>query len=376
MKRILFSGGGTAGSVSPLLAIVDEIKSRSADIVHQPAGQPVNDFEFLWIGTRQGIERGMVEKEGIAFKSIFSGKLRRYFSWKNFTDIALLKLGFWQSFFIMLKWRPDLVISAGGFVSVPVVWAAWLLRVPCLIHQQDVRPGLANKLMAPFAKVITVTFEKSLEDYGKKAVWTGNPVRKRMTALPDAHFFQLKTGLPTLLIVGGGTGAMFINRLVADCIHDLLKLSQVIHVTGKNKSAHSAAPNDAASRPQQLIENYHSFEFLNVDQFSEAMQKADLVVTRAGLATLSELSFLGKPIIIIPIPGSHQEENARIFAGHGAAVALAQKNLTAEKFIKQIKNILSDPSKMFHLKNNISQIIRSHANKMVAKIVDEILVNN
>jgi len=361
-KKILLSGGGTAGSVSPLLAIADEIKGRTSDAGHQPADQSSSEFNFLWIGTRNGIEKGMVEKENILFKAIFAGKFRRYFSWKNFTDILLFKLGFWQAFFIMLKWRPDLVISAGGFVSVPVVWAAWFLRVPCLIHQQDVRPGLANKLMAPFAKIITVTFKKSLNDYGKKAIWIGNPVRKRIAASPSINFFQLKDGLPTILIVGGGTGAMFINRLVAESINDLLKFSQVIHVTGKNKS----------TLKPETHPNYHSFEFLNVDQFSEAMQKSDLVVTRAGLSTLTELSYLGKPIIIIPIPGSHQEENAEIYKAYNAAVVLDQNTLTKDSFLKTIESILSDPAKISALKNNISRLLKPRASQEMSKIISKL----
>lgn len=371
-KKILLTGGGTAGSVSPLLAIADEIRGRTSDARYQPARLPAGDFEFLWIGTRNGIERAMVEKENIAFKSIFSGKLRRYFSWKNFTDILLLKLGFWQAFFIMLKWRPDLVISAGGFVSVPVVWAAWLLGVPCLIHQQDVRPGLANRLMAPFAKVITVSFEKSLKDYGAKAVWTGNPVRKCVSLLPGTHFFQLKKGLPTLLIVGGGTGAMFINQLVADSIHDLLNFSQVIHVTGKNKQT---GPSHVSARNMlnKTKDNYYCFEFLDARQMAEAMQKADLVITRAGLSTLAELSFLGKPIIIIPIPDSHQEENAGIYKESGAAVVLNQKSAAPSLLIKEIESLLSNPNKITGLKNNISMLGKPRAREEMLKIITKLI---
>ena len=163
--KILLTGGGTGGSVAPLLAIAESLTMQ----------------DFLWLGTKSGPERKMVEEAGIKFKAISGGKLRRYFSFKNLGDIFKIKLGFFQSLFIMLKWRPNLVMSAGSFISVPVVYAAWLLRVPALIHQQDVKAGLANKLMAPFSKVITVAFEKSLADYGKKAIWIGNPVRQSLT---------------------------------------------------------------------------------------------------------------------------------------------------------------------------------------------------
>lgn len=343
--------------MSPLLALVDEIRSRP-----EKAG-----YDFLWIGTREGVEKPMVEKEGIPYKAIFAGKLRRYFSWKNLLDIIFIKFGFWQALFIMLSWRPDLVITAGGFVSVPVVWAAWILRVPALIHQQDVRPGLANKLMAPFAKVITVTFEKSLADYGKKAVWTGNPVRKNISSPARSNAFKLKQGLPTILIVGGGTGAKFINDLVAGSINKLTKFCQIIHTTGNGKMEKNL-PGDIAAE-----KNYHSFEFLGAEKIAEAMQKADLVITRAGLSTLTELSFLGKPLIIIPIPDSHQEDNARIYAEHDAALVLNQKDLTAEKLIKEIENILSNPQKMTGLKNNISLLSKPRAREDLVKVIEKLI---
>ncbi|MFA6393284.1 MAG: UDP-N-acetylglucosamine--N-acetylmuramyl-(pentapeptide) pyrophosphoryl-undecaprenol N-acetylglucosamine transferase [Patescibacteria group bacterium] len=369
-KRILFSGGGTAGSVSPLLAIYDRITSPPTPLLIKERGE----FEFFWIGTKNGIEREMVKREGIPFKAIYSGKLRRYFSLKNFSDIFFLKLGFFQSLFIMLKWRPDLVMSAGGFVSVPVVFAAWVLRVPALIHQQDVRPGLANKIMAPFAKVITVTFEKSLKDYGEKAAWVGNPARKVLTTknsqLKTQNFFKgadEDNNLPVLLIVSGGTGAMFINNLVAKSKSELTKFCQVIHVTGKNK-----IPN---SIPQIVGPNikYHLFEFLPADKMAEAMKKADLVITRAGMSFLTELSFLGKPAIIIPIPDSHQTDNARVFLEREAAVILEQKNLDEDKFVFQVKSLLTDVRTREKLSANISRIMKPGANEEMLKIISRLL---
>ena len=165
--RILLTGGGTSGSVTPLLAVVDELGKK--------------DFEFLWIGTKKGPERIMVEKEGIRFKKILAIKLHRYVSiytliYTLFSPIFFI-FGFIQSFFIILKFRPQWILTTGSFVSVPVVWVGWFLRRKILVHQQDVQTGLANKLMAPCARIVTVTFEKSLEDYGKKAKWIGNPAR-------------------------------------------------------------------------------------------------------------------------------------------------------------------------------------------------------
>ncbi|MFA6106739.1 MAG: undecaprenyldiphospho-muramoylpentapeptide beta-N-acetylglucosaminyltransferase [Patescibacteria group bacterium] len=367
-KRILFSGGGTAGSVSPLLAIYDELTSPPAPLIG--GGETGEGYEFLWIGTKHGVERAMVEKEGIPFKAIYSGKLRRYFSLKNVSDIFFLKLGFFQSLFIMLKWRPNLVMSAGGFVSVPVVFAAWCLRVPVIIHQQDVRPGLANKLMAPFAKIITVTFEKSLVDYGKKAVWTGNPVRQSLAEnrrqKTDDRNFESSSNLPVLLVVGGGTGAMFINNLVAESLSELTKFCQIIHVTGKNKSP---IPNH-----QSLITNYHSYEFLPADKMASAIKKADLVVTRAGMSFLTELSISGKPSIIIPIPDSHQSDNAGYFAERSAAIVLEQAGLSPEKFVSRIKQLLADVKALEKLRANISRVMKPGASVEITKIINQLLL--
>ncbi|MFA6215893.1 MAG: glycosyltransferase, partial [Patescibacteria group bacterium] len=205
--KILFSGGGTIGSVSPLIAVYEEIKKQ-----HPGA-------EFLWLATSDGPEDKLIGSYQIPLKKIFAGKFRRYFSWQNFFDPILIIFGFFQSLLIILKFKPQAVISAGGFVAVPVTWAAWLCRRPVLILQQDIRPGLANKLMARFASIIAVAFPKSLADFpGPKTVLTGNPVRPEILAgsrEAGYKFFNFSPQLPTVLILGGGTGALSINRLVA-----------------------------------------------------------------------------------------------------------------------------------------------------------------
>lgn len=348
-KRILLTGGGTGGSVAPLLAIAENLV----------------DCDFLWIGTKNGIEREMVEKEKINFKAVASGKLRRYFSARNFIDPFLILAGFFQSLFVILKWNPDIVITAGSFVSVPVVWAAWLLGVPILVHQQDVRPGLANKLMAPLAKIITVTFEKSLKDYGKKAVWTGNPIRKNFELLNNQNqknkFFDIKSNLPIIFVVGGGTGAKAINSLIEGILSEIIKICQVIHVAGKSKS-------------QSIrTENYYPFEFLSVEQMAEAYSLADVVVSRCGMGTLTELSFLSKPSILIPMPDSHQEGNAEVYRENGAAVVLDQKDLTSQILFNEIEKIINNTEIKEKLSENIGNVMKKEANEAIVKIVDIVL---
>lgn len=343
--KILLTGGGTGGSVTPLLAIYDELKNES-------------EFEFLWLGTKFGPGKVMVEKAGIKFKAISGGKLRRYFSFKNFLDIIKIKIGFFQALFIMIKSRPDLIMSAGSFISVPIAWAAWVLRVPVLIHQQDIVAGLANKLMAPFAKIITVTFESSLKDYGKKAIWIGNPIRREL----KINSLKTHNHLPVVLIIGGGTGAMAINELVKDSLSQLVKLCHVIHITGEKRNISNTE-----------IVNYKNYEFLDVEKMIEVLHAADLVITRAGLGFLSELSYLGKPSIIIPMPDSHQEVNAEFFKNRKAAIVINQKDLTAENFTHMIKDLLADEKILTNLSVNMAQAMKKGANQEMVKIIKSLL---
>lgn len=343
--KIFLTGGGTGGSVTPLLAIYDELKNES-------------EFEFLWLGTKFGPGKVMVEKAGIKFKAISGGKLRRYFSFKNFLDIIKIKIGFFQALFIMIKSRPDLIMSAGSFISVPIAWAAWVLRVPVLIHQQDIVAGLANKLMAPFAKIITVTFESSLKDYGKKAIWIGNPIRREL----KINSLKTHNHLPVVLIIGGGTGAMAINELVKDSLSQLVKLCHVIHITGEKRNISNTE-----------IVNYKNYEFLDVEKMVEVLHAADLVITRAGLGFLSELSYLGKPSIIIPMPDSHQEVNAEFFKNRKAAIVINQKDLTAENFTHMIKDLLADEKILTNLSVNMAQAMKKGANQEMVKIIKSLL---
>lgn len=343
---MILTGGGTGGSVTPLLALAEKLDKGN----------------LLWIGTENGPERNMIEDEGIRFISIKGGKLRRYFDWKNFSDLLLITAGFFQSLVILLKFRPRLVLSAGSFISVPVVWAAWVLRIPVLVHQQDARPGLANRLMAPFAKIITVTFEKSIKDYGKKAVWTGNPIRLSLEADGNRKYFGLKDNLPTVLVLGGGTGAVAINDLVVESLDELTGFCQIIHVAGKGKI-------DAAINK----DNYKVFEFLNAEQLREAYAVSDIVVSRAGMGTLTELSYLGKPAIMIPMPDSHQEDNARIFKEKEAAIVLDQKGLDVDVFVREIENLLKDKNLQRKLIGNIKKVIKGGANETIMILIRRFL---
>jgi UDP-N-acetylglucosamine--N-acetylmuramyl-(pentapeptide) pyrophosphoryl-undecaprenol N-acetylglucosamine transferase len=353
-KTIILSGGGTGGSVAPLLAIAEEIKRKDSQV------------NFLFVGTRKGKpEKKMVQESHLPFCAIFSGKLRRYFSWQNFIDPFYIILGFVQSFFILLKYRPWAVVSAGGFVAVPLSLAARLVRVPVFIHQQDIVPGLANKILAPLAEKITVSFKKSLSDFpSKKVVFTGNPFRKIILQGDRArafHRFNLQTGLPVLLIMGGGTGAKNINEFIFKIIPCLVKFCQVIHLTGKNKG-------QAIVQEDLTINRYHQIEFLT-REMPDVYKVADLVITRAGLGALTELSVLAKPSLVVPIVDSHQEINAQYFKEKEAIVLVREKELIADKFLNQVENLIKNQEELNRLSRQIHQLAQLRAGEKIADLI-------
>lgn len=352
-KKIIISGGGTGGSVTPLFQIYRDLKDK---------------FDFIFVGTYSGLEVEMVKKEGIVYRPILSGKWRRYFSFKNFIDFFKIFLAFWQSLFLLIKERPGLVVSAGGFVAVPLSWAAWILKIPVIIHQQDVVPGLANKIMSRVANIITVTFSTSLKAYGKNAKLIGNLgpdfSKTKLSHNEVLDKYKIKdSSLPLILVLGGGTGSLFLNKLIKDSLNDLIKFSRVIHVVGSSlRDIENNFNHD----------NYSKIEFVDHQDLLVLMSLAGLVVSRCGLATLTELSFLSKPSILIPMPNSHQEFNAFEFMNKEAAIVLSENNLTSDNFVKEIKNILLDDNLKNKLSQNIFKVIKNGNQEMIA-IIESII---
>lgn len=344
--KILLSGGGTMGSVSPLLAVYNQIKSK------QPA------TEFLFVGTMAGPEKASVESYKIPYRPIASGKLRRYFDWRNFSDPFRIILGFFQALAIIRRFKPDAVMVAGAYVGVPVAWAAKLAGAPVLVHQQDIETGLANRLMARAAQKITVSFDVSLHDFPPaKTILTGNPLRGEFRDCDQdksRSFFNLKKDLPIILITGGGTGSKTINELVEKSLPKIVKFCQVIHTAGAGKSFNFQS------------DNYRQYEFLS-HEMPEALCAADLVVTRAGLSTLTELSVCGKPAIIIPLYQTHQEFNAQYFQKHNAAIVLSEPGLNPELFASALRELLADKEKLNALSENIRKIMPSDGAKKVSE---------
>jgi UDP-N-acetylglucosamine--N-acetylmuramyl-(pentapeptide) pyrophosphoryl-undecaprenol N-acetylglucosamine transferase len=357
-KTIMFSGGGTGGPVTPLLAIAAELLKDD---------QNLNLF-FVDTSTGPAKELTATFSAGkINFICLSSGKWRRYFSWQNIFDIFKIIFAFFKALGIIKRIRPDLVISAGGFVSVPVIWAAAIKKIPILIHQQDIRPGLANRLMAPFARVITVTFEKSLVDYGPRAVLTGNPLKDisgyQQRGIETRNRYSFKIDKPLVMIIGGGTGAVAVNNLIVQLLPDLLTTCQVVHLTGRGKKIETDIKDGS----------YQAFEFLEQNEVLSLMAASDLVISRCGFGVLTELASLGKATILIPMPHSHQEDNARLFANREAAIVLDQNKLTTPELLSAINNVLENSKLRGSLSLNIRKIMKPEAARNIAAIIWEMM---
>lgn len=340
--KIMLSGGGTSGPVVPLLAVAREFYNKYPKTI------------FIFVGTNFGPEKLLVEEAAldlpIKFITILSGKWRRYFSYRNFIDIFNVGGAFFQAFWLLHKERPNLVMSAGAFVSVPLVWVAKLMHIPVLIHQQDLRPGLANRLMAGAANLVTVTFPNSLKVYGTKAVLTGNPYFLPTLPSKEAVFkeYNLDLNRSLILIFGGGTGSLSINEAVEKNLDELLKITQIIHLSGEGKKV-------GESRP-----GYFTTEFLSYVKLLSVMLVSEIVVARPGLGTLTDLSALKKASILVPMPNSHQEDNAKACSDSGAAVYVEQKDLDS-KLIRLVGDLLNSASRREELEIKMATIIKPGA---------------
>lgn len=351
------------GSVSPLLAL--------AEVFHEVRGAAVDTF--FWIGTLQGPERHVVELEQIPFQGISSAKLRRYASFANFIDVFRFVRGYQEARNILKHFKPDIVLTAGGYVSVPVARAAHQLKIPYFVHQQDILPGLANRIMAKHATRITIAFPGSLEHFPKaKTILTGNPVRQAVlhgSKTKAREIFGFHDRVPVILCMGGGTGAVALNQFIVQSLVSLTQRYQILHLTGVAKEIpFEQLP---VLPPFQRI-RYKQYSFLEEDM-KHAYALADLIICRAGISTATELVYLGKPAIIIPIPGSHQVANAEWFYKQNAIVMLDQKTLTSSRLITSIDALFDHPIELSTLSHNIKTMMKLDAGRRIVNEVQRVV---
>lgn len=358
-KVIVLAGSGSGGPVTPLLAVAETL------------GEIAPEAEFVFVGTPGGVEERLAKNAGLRYKAIQSGKLHRYWTLKNVLAPFLIGIGFIQSYRLLRRLGADCVLGAGGFVQVPVMWAAWLQGIPVIVHQQDVEPGLANILCAPIARNITVTFASSLLDFppgwilrhldqesDERLLWTGNPVRQLNVPLREKALkkFDLDVEYPTLLVMGGGTGSRALNELVVAALPLLVRFVNVIHITGTGRGQVGGAH-----------ERYRAYEFIT--DMASAYGACDMVVARAGLGTITELALIHRPAIIVPMPGGHQEANAALLAEHEAALVVEQAVLTPESLVSLIRGLLFEHALQKRLVKNMSALMPANAAVLVSDVV-------
>lgn len=321
-KKIVLTGGGTAGHVTPNLALLPHLQNKG--------------YEISYIGSYEGIEKKLIADYDIPYYGISTGKLRRYFDPKNFTDPFRVIKGFAEAKKILKEIKPDVVFSKGGFVSVPVVRAAASLKIPCIIHESDMTPGLANKLCIPVAKKVCCNFPETLNHLPEgKAVLTGSPIREELAKGNKLAAYEVcgfTANKPVIMVIGGSLGSMAINKAVREALPTLLHDFQVVHICGKEKIDNLLL----------TTKGYHQFEYLKAE-LKDIFAMADLVISRAGANAICEILALKKPNLLIPLPaGSSRGDqilNAASFEAQGYSMVISEDDLTKEFLIAKVQEL-------------------------------------
>lgn len=374
-RKIVVTGGGTGGHIMPALAVAEALQKA--------------EWQVTFIGSQTGPEEDAAKQAGLRFIGIQAGKLRRYFDFRNLTDIFRVIIGFFQARAILAKLKPAAVFSKGGYVSVPVVYAAAFLEIPVVIHESDAVMGLANRLVADRADLICTGFpidffdqyrhspqHNHYPDQRTQLRFTGTPVRSIFLVKQSNHAellqqFGFNGRRPVVLIMGGSQGAQPINRLIFDSLKNHLEHYQIIHLTGLFDI--SMARKQRMGLTATLQRRYQPFSYLT-DELPAAMSLADVVITRASASVLAELALLGKPLIAIPLPnaaGDHQRTNAAVLSQKDAAIVLEQNELTPEKLVIQVTQLLKDKER----RRQLHQAIQTFASPDAARIIAELVGN-
>lgn len=354
MKKILLTGGGTAGHVTPNIALIPSLRKLNYDI--------------RYIGSYDGIEKKLIEEMGIPYTGISSGKLRRYMSAKNFTDPFRVIKGYSEAKKFVKEFKPDILFSKGGFVSVPVVLACKKYKVPIIIHESDMTPGLANKISIPYARIVCHNFPetKNYLPEGKSRL-TGSPIRVELMKGDKNAGLKLcgfTSDKPVIMVTGGSLGALSLNKAVRDALPELLKYFQIVHLCGKGKIDESLINTPS----------YIQFEYIK-EEMKDLFAMADVVISRAGANAICEIQALCKPNILVPLPATasrgDQILNAESFKKQGFSEVLDEETLTTGTLLETVRNVYDNrqhyidvmkSSKVDNAVNTIIELIESIVN--------------
>lgn len=354
-KKIVLTGGGSAGHITPNIALLPRLEQMG--------------YEISYIGSYEGMEKKLIGDYNIPYYGISTGKFRRYFDLKNFTDPFRVIRGFGEARRILKEIRPDIVFSKGGFVSVPVVRAAASLKIPCVIHESDMSPGLANRLCIPVARKVCCNFPETMQGLpAEKAVLTGSPIREELTrgsreaGLKLCHFGG---GKPVLMVIGGSLGAAAINQAVREALSKLLEDFQIVHICGNEK-----IDNLLLNRP-----GYVQFEYLKAE-LKDVFAMADVVVSRAGANAICELLALRKPNLLIPLTaGSRGDQilNARSFEAQGFSMVIDEDYLGPDLLVEKVQELYFNRQTYVNAMNQSQQM---NAARTIAELLDTIVAKN
>jgi UDP-N-acetylglucosamine--N-acetylmuramyl-(pentapeptide) pyrophosphoryl-undecaprenol N-acetylglucosamine transferase len=364
--KILFTGGGTGGHTTPIIAIARELRRADSH----------NDLQLSYMGPKDRFAELLFSQEDIKVHYILSGKIRRYLTSKsiieNIIDIGIkVPIGIVQAFFKVLFLAPDIIISKGGYGSIPTAIAGWIFRVPIFLHESDIEPGLSNKIVSRFAKLVFTSFPDTKYFSPKKMILTGNPIRKRILegSKEEAKTtFHLAGGKPVLLILGGSQGAQKVNDILLVVLDEMLKEFEILHQTGEANYDQIKREVKVIVQPEQEP-YYHPMPFFRENQLRHAYAATDFVITRAGSAFISEIAALGKPSIVVPLSGSaqnHQIANAYAYANTKAAIVLEEANLTPHFFLEKLRFLFANPQEMQEMTTAAKEFAKPDAARAVA----------
>lgn len=351
MKKIVLTGGGTAGHVTPNIALLPSLKAAG--------------YEITYVGSYDGIEKRLIEDFDIPYVGISTGKFRRYLDLKNLTDPFRVIKGYGEAKKFLKTYRPDVVFSKGGFVSVPVIRAAGSLHIPCIIHESDMTPGLANKLCISAAQKVCCNFPETLKLLPEgKAVLTGSPIREELfrgNKVAGLDLCGFTANKPVIMVIGGSLGASYVNKVIREALPVLLKDFQVVHLCGKGK-----LDNLLLNTP-----GYKQFEYITTE-LKDIFAMSDLVISRAGANALCELLALRKPNILIPLPSSSsrgdQLLNAQSFEAQGFSVVVDEDDLTTHLLAEKVKELYSNRQSYRETMSKSSQV---DSIKTIMKLIEE-----
>ncbi|MEK7604542.1 MAG: UDP-N-acetylglucosamine--N-acetylmuramyl-(pentapeptide) pyrophosphoryl-undecaprenol N-acetylglucosamine transferase [Patescibacteria group bacterium] len=366
---IVFTGGGTGGHFYPIIAISEAIQDLVRE-KHLIAPK-------LYFLAPAPFDQNALFENGIGYIHTPAGKMRRYFSLRNITDFFVTLAGTFSALVTLYRLYPDVVVSKGGYASVPAVFAAWLLRIPVIIHESDAKPGRANLFAAKFAKKIAISFDSAAAFFPKKVqnriALTGIPIRKALMRVETEganQYLTLEPEVPTVFILGGSQGAQRINEVVLSALPDLVRISNVIHQTGRANFKNVQGISQVILAKEVHANRYHPVDYLSEISMQRAAGVASIIVSRAGANALAEIGLWKRPAIIIPIPESvshDQHSNAYSYARTGAGVVLEEANLTPHVLVSEIQRITSDKA----LSAKMAAAAEGFTNPDAAKILAE-----